>query len=98
MHRPIGNESVPKIIINVTVKFFLKLQAAFWLFQAVTVSECCLIKLLPYILFEKHINILAFKMASCAIYIDTHSLPIVWPMPLPSYCLIKTRNGFTGGR
>jgi len=29
-----------------------------------TVSECCLIKLLPYILFEKYIYILALEMAS----------------------------------
>jgi len=29
-----------------------------------TVSECCLIKLLPYILFEKYINIFALKMVS----------------------------------
>ena len=27
---PTGNESVPKIIINDTVNFFLKLQSAFW--------------------------------------------------------------------
>jgi len=30
----------------------------------ITVSECCLIKLLPYVLFEKHIYILALEMAS----------------------------------
>jgi len=28
------------------------------------VSDCCLIKLIPYILFEKYINILALGMAS----------------------------------
>jgi len=28
------------------------------------VSECCSIKLIPYILFEKYINILALEMAS----------------------------------
>ena len=32
--------------------------------QTTTVSECCLIKLLPYILFEKYIHILALEMAS----------------------------------
>ena len=37
--------------------FFLKLQPAFCEFQTITVSECCLIKLLPYILVE---NILIF--------------------------------------
>jgi len=26
----IGNESVPKIIVNDTIKFFLKLQSALW--------------------------------------------------------------------
>jgi len=34
-----------------------KLQSAFWQFQTITVSECYLIKLLPYILFEKYIYI-----------------------------------------
>ena len=29
-----------------------------------TVSECCLAKLLPYILFEKYIYILALEIAS----------------------------------
>ena len=38
---------------------FLKKQSAFWQFQTITVSNCCLIKLLPYILFEKCIYILA---------------------------------------
>ena len=53
----VGNESVPKIIINDTMIFSLKLQPAFCEFQTITVSECCLIKLLPYILVE---NILIF--------------------------------------
>ena len=44
---------MPKITINGTIKvFFLKLQSAFWYFQTIAVSECCLIKFLPYILFE----------------------------------------------
>jgi len=48
-----------------------------------TVSECCLIKLLPYILYENYINILALEMASqgagrhCASCIGTLSFPIV---------------------
>jgi len=53
----IVNESVPKITINGTINLFFKLQSAFWQFQNMTVSECCLIKLLPYILFEKYIFI-----------------------------------------
>ena len=53
----VRNESVPKIIINDTMIFSLKLQPAFCEFQTITVSECCLIKLLPYILVE---NILIF--------------------------------------
>jgi len=45
------------------------------------VSECCLTKLRPYILFEKYINILALEMASpenrhCASCIGTLSFPI----------------------
>jgi len=44
--------------------YFFKLLSALWQFQTITVSECCLIKLLPYILFEKYIYILALEMAS----------------------------------
>jgi len=55
---------VPKIIINDTINLFLELQSAFWKFRPITVSECCLIKLLPCILFEKYIYILALIMAS----------------------------------
>jgi len=45
-----GDENVPKVIINGTINLFLflKLQSTFWYFQTITVSECCLIKLLPY--------------------------------------------------
>ena len=53
----IGNESVPKIIITDTVNLFFKLRSAFCYFQTITVSECCLIKSLPYILFMKNIFI-----------------------------------------
>ena len=60
----IVNESVPKIIINDAVNFFLKLQSTVWQFQTITVSECCSIKLLPCILFEKYIYMLALEMAS----------------------------------
>ena len=50
-------------------------------------SKCCLIKLLPYILFEKCIYIFALEMASpgnqhCANCIDTLSFPIL-PHSLP---------------
>ena len=75
------SESEPKITVNDKIKFFLKLQSAFWSFQTVTVSECCLIKFLPCILFEKYINILALEMASvgnrhCADCIGALSFPI----------------------
>ena len=42
---------MPKIIINNTVNLFFKLQSAFWQFQTITVSACCLIELLMYILY-----------------------------------------------
>ena len=47
----------------------------------ITVSECCLIKLLPYILFKKCINIFALEMASpgnrhCASCIGTLSFAL----------------------
>ena len=59
---------------------FFKLQSAFWQFQTITVSECCLIKLLPYILFKKYIYILTLKMARpgnqhCVNCIGTLSFP-----------------------
>ena len=46
-----------------------------------TVSESCLIKLLPYVLFEKYAYILALEMASpgnqhCVSCIGTLSFPI----------------------
>ena len=45
-----------------------------------TVSECCLIKLLPRILFEKYLNILALRMTwpgnrHCANCVGTLSFP-----------------------
>jgi len=55
---------VLKIITNDTMNFFLKQQSASRYFQTITVSECCLIKLFSYILFEKSIYILALEMAS----------------------------------
>jgi len=56
-------------------------QSAFRYLQTITVSECCLIELFSYILFEKNINILPLKMASqenrhCANRIGTLSFPI----------------------
>jgi len=53
--------------------FFLKLQSAFRQFQAVTVSGCLLIELLPYILFEKYIDILALQWPAQG----TGTVPIV---------------------
>ena len=76
----IGNESVPNITMTQHV-FFLKLQSAFRYFQTVTVSECRLIKLLLYILFEKCIDLLPLEMASrgnrrCASCTGTLSFPL----------------------
>ena len=72
-------KSVPKFIINNTINSFLNCQR-FDNLKTITVSECCLIKLLPCILFEKYITILALEMASpgnqhCAICIGTLSSP-----------------------
>ena len=58
-----GNECLPKIIINDTTSVFSNCNQHFVNLQTVTVSECCLIKLLPYILFEKYIYILALEIA-----------------------------------
>jgi len=72
---------VPKILINNTTNLFLKPPAAFLEFRTITVSECCLIKSLLNILFEKYIYILALEKASpenqhCANCINTLSFPI----------------------
>ena len=78
----IGNESVPIIIINNTINLLFKTAISILLlFQTITVSECCLIKLPQYILFEKCIYILALEMASsgnrhCANCIGTLSFRI----------------------
>ena len=66
---------------NDAARFFLKLQSAFRYFQTVTVSECRLIKLLLYILFEKCIDLLPLEMASrgnrrCANCTGTLSFPL----------------------
>ena len=54
------NESVPNVMVNDAIDLFFKLQPAFCEFQTVTVSECCLIKLLPCILYFEKKNILIF--------------------------------------
>jgi len=69
---------VPKIIINDTIRFF---SISILVTRTTTVSECCLIKLLPYIFFEKYMDILALEMASpgnrhCANCIGALSFPI----------------------
>jgi len=49
-----------EFFLNDTIDlFFLILLTAFWQFQTTTVSECCLTKklLLPYILFEKKLQL-----------------------------------------
>jgi len=66
MHATIGTvprflgwpHSNAKILIYLSNKMYgndnsIKLQSAFWKFQTITASDCCLIKLLPYILFEE---------------------------------------------
>jgi len=57
------------------------MQSAFWQFQTVTESECCLTKLLSYILFEKYIYISAVEMTGpenqhCANCIGTFTFPV----------------------
>jgi len=51
-----------EIIINNAINIFLKLQSTFWKFQTITVSECCLTKLLPYIQFEKYVAFSALTL------------------------------------
>ena len=59
-----GNKSVPQIVIDYNNKFIsFKTAISILVIQTITVSDCCLIKLLRYILFEKYIYILALEMA-----------------------------------
>jgi len=75
--------NTPKITMNYTTDYyFFKPYQHFGNFKLyLTVSESCLMKLLPYILFEKYIYILALEMASpwnqhCANCIGALSFPI----------------------
>ena len=82
----IGNESVPKIILNDTINYFFKLQSACWQFQTITVSECCLMKLLPYILFLKYVYTFALEIgnpvnqhcSNCTDALSFHMIRSVW--------------------
>ena len=58
-----GNESVPKIVIDNKTNLFSNTAIRILLISD-TVSECWMIKLLPYILFEKYSYILALEMTS----------------------------------
>ena len=81
----VGNESVPKIIINNTMYAYLFFKTTI---SILVISDhngfrvlFILIKLLPNILFQKYIYILALEMASpvnqhCANCIGTLSFPI----------------------
>jgi len=73
-----------KYLIN-NKYLFLKTATGIFLisFQTVTVFECCLMKMLPYILFEKYIYSLVLEIASagnqhCANCIGTLSFGIRW--------------------
>ena len=59
-----GNESVPKITINDTIIFLSKTAINMLLTSNHNSFRVLLDKMLPYILFEKYINISASKKAS----------------------------------
>ena len=72
---------------------FLNCNQHFGYFKPKHFSECCLIKLLPFILFEKYINILALEIASpgnrhCANCIGALSFPI--SKKLGTWCLRRS--------
>jgi len=57
-------------------KFIFKLQSAFWLFQTITVSKCCLIKLLPLFIWKMYLNFSTWngqpwERALCQLYWHT---------------------------
>ena len=86
-----GNGSMPKIIINDTINLIFKTAISVCVISTVTVSECCLMKLLPYILSEKYIHILALEMASpgnrhCANCIGALSFPRRRTLPIHATC------------
>jgi len=73
----IGNENVPKIIINNTTNSFRKTAIGILLISNHNSCECCLIKkLLPYVLFRKYrpIYILALEFMASR---GTSTVPIV---------------------
>ena len=78
----VGNESVPKIIVNDTPNLFFKTAISILVISNHTsFPECCLMKLLPYILFEKYIYILVLETARpgnqhCPNCIGTLSFPM----------------------
>jgi len=53
------------------------------------VSECCLIKLLPYISFEKYMDILALETASPG---NRHCANCIGTVPVP-YVLLSVDHG-----
>jgi len=60
-----GNESVPKVIINNAINLFIKTAISILVISNRNmVFECCLIKLLSYVSFDKYIYIFAVEMAS----------------------------------
>jgi len=72
--------NVPEIIINDTIFFKTGISISV-ISNHNSFRECCLIKLLPYVLFEKCINILALEVASpgnrlCANCIGALSFPV----------------------
>ena len=61
-----GNESVPKVIINNAINLFIKTAITILVIsnRNMVFFECCLIKLLSYVSFDKYIYIFALEMAS----------------------------------
>jgi len=64
--KPIGNESLPKIIINNTINLFFKLQSTTSILVTSNHNSFRVLfdKWLPCILFEKYTYILPLEMAS----------------------------------
>jgi len=92
----IGNESVPKIIMNNTINLFIKITVTILVTQTITVSECCVIKLQTYVLFEKNIFIfLHWKWppqgTSTVPIVSTHFRSLTWPCP---FIAVLSARGF----
>ena len=91
-----GDASVPKIIINDTITFVLKLQSDFGNFKPQHFPSAVWKKMLPCILVEIYIDILALEMASPRNwYCANCSIALSFPIAYVVLCTNRASNGLS---